>query len=137
MNCYQIAIMKRERRTLLPWLVGLALSSVAMAEETQRYPDVVGVEVESSGENRFDFDVTLSSPYDSPSRYADAFRILGPGDEVLGVRELLHHHANEQPFTRRLSGVEVSADIDNVTVQGRDQAHGYGGETQSVGLPGR
>ncbi|MCH4564551.1 hypothetical protein MKP05_15720 [Halomonas sp. EGI 63088] len=57
-------------------LAGLALSvaGLAPADESQRFPDVVGVEVTEAGENRFDFDVTLSSPYDSPSRYADAFR---------------------------------------------------------------
>ncbi|PXX98332.1 hypothetical protein [Halomonas sp. LBP4] len=120
-------------------LAGLALSvaGLAPADEAQRFPDVVGVEVTEAGENSFDFDVTLSSPYDSPSRYADAFRVLGPGDEELGVRELLHHHAGEQPFTRRLAGVEIPAEIDSVTVQGRDQEHGYGGEAQTVTLPGR
>ncbi|MFY0989556.1 hypothetical protein [Halomonas sp. C05BenzN] len=120
-------------------LAGLALSMAGLvpADEAQRHPDVVGVEVAPAGENRFDFDVTLSSPYDSPSRYADAFRVLGPDDRELGVRELLHHHANEQPFTRRLSGVEIPAGIERVTVQGRDQAHGWGGETRTVRLPGR
>ncbi|MDW7747639.1 hypothetical protein [Halomonas sp.] len=120
-------------------LAGLALSMAGLvaADEAQRHPDVVGVEVTPAGEDRFDFDVTLSSPYDSPSRYADAFRVMGPDGEEFGVRELLHHHANEQPFTRRLGGVEIPAGIGRVTVQGRDQSHGWGGETRSVSLPGR
>lgn len=115
----------------------VALAGLAWAEEIQRYPDVVGVEVIVAGENRFHVDATLSSPYDSPSRYADAFRVLGPDGEELGVRELLHDHANEQPFTRRLSDVEIPGGIERVTVQGRDREHGYGGQTQTVTLPGR
>lgn len=126
-------------RTIKLIVAGLALSmaGLLLADEAQRYPDVVGVEVTPAGENRFDFDVTLSSPYDSPSRYADAYRVIGPDGETFGLRELLHHHANEQPFTRRLGGVEIPAGIGRVTVQGRDQAHGWGGETRSVSLPGR
>ncbi|MEQ6917060.1 hypothetical protein [Halomonas aquatica] len=117
--------------------LALLLTGSVMAGDIQRFPDVIGVEVDRAGENRFHFDATLSSPYDSPSRYADAFRVQGPDGEVLGVRELLHDHANEQPFTRRLSGVQIPADIERVTVQGRDQEHGYGGQTQTVVLPGR
>ncbi|MDN3523577.1 hypothetical protein [Halomonas ramblicola] len=126
-------------RAFMTLLAGLALSlaGLASADETQRYPDVVGVEVTAAGENRFHFDATLSSPYDSPSRYADAFRVLGPDDEELGVRELLHDHANEQPFTRRLSDVAIPDGIERVTVQGRDREYGYGGETRTVTLPGR
>lgn len=120
-------------------LAGLAmlLASPAMAADPQRFPDVVGVEVVPAGEPRFHFDVTLSSPYDSPSRYADAFRVRGPEGETFGVRELLHHHAHEQPFSRRLADVAIPAEVRRVTVQGRDQAHGWGGETRTVALPGR
>lgn len=128
--------MMRTRKALLAGLAML-LAGTAVAGDAQRFPDVVAVEVARAGEHRFHFDATLSSPYDSPTRYADAFRVLGPDGEEYGVRELLHHHANEQPFTRRLAGVEIPADVVRVTVQGRDQAHGYGGETQTVALPGR
>lgn len=124
------------RKALLAGLALLLTGSV-LAGDSQRFPDVIGVEVDPAGENRFHVDATLSSPYDSPSRYADAFRVLGPDGKVLGVRELLHHHANEQPFTRRLSRVEIPAGVERVTVQGRDQEHGYGGQTLSVALPGR
>ena len=120
-------------------LLAIAASSLVMAESAgqQKYPDIVDVEVMPSGENRFDFDVTVSSPYDSAERYADAFRVMSRDEEVFGVRELLHDHANEQPFTRRLSGVEIPPEVNDVIVQGRDQKHGYGGETVQVELPGR
>ncbi|WP_028671791.1 hypothetical protein [Saccharospirillum impatiens] len=103
----------------------------------QRFPDVIDVSVRSSADQRFTFQVTLSSPYDTPQRYADAFRVMTPDEATLGVRELLHDHASEQPFTRSLSGVVIPADITRVIVQGRDQQYGYGGKTLTLDLPGR
>lgn len=77
---------------------------------------------------------TISSPYDSPARYADAWRILGPDGAVLGVRELLHDHATEQPFTRTLAGVPIDPQIEVVTIEGRDQVNGWGGQTFELRL---
>lgn len=103
----------------------------------QKYPDVIDAKVVSRGNHRFDFDVTLSSPYDTPQRYADAFRLLDPQGKPLGERVLLHDHQTEQPFTRDLHGVVIPAGVRVVTVQGRDQKYGYGGKTLQVTLPGR
>jgi hypothetical protein len=110
------------------------LSGKAQAE--QQFPDVIDVKVRMVGKDRFDFDVTLSSPYDTPKRYADAFRVMA-GDKQLGERVLLHDHQNEQPFTRDLYGVNIAPGIQQVRVQGRDQKYGYGGKTMDVKLPGR
>ncbi len=99
----------------------------------QRFPDVVDV-VAMRSDTGWDFDVTVSSPYDTPDRYADAWRIVGPDGTVFGVRELTHDHAGEQPFTRSLRGVEIPADVDVVEVEGRDSTHGWGGQTQDVSL---
>jgi len=103
----------------------------------QRYPDVVSVEVRAAGHGVFDFDVTVSSPYDTPRRYADGFRVSAPDGTVLGVRKLWHDHQGEQPFTRDLYGVRVPAGIDKVFVQARDQKYGYGGKRVETALPGR
>ncbi|WP_372958187.1 hypothetical protein [Marinobacter sp.] len=121
----------------LSLLLILAAFATAQAAETQKYPDVVDVAVTEEGDGRYRFDVTLSSPYDTHERYADAFRISTPEGDSLGVRELLHHHANEQPFTRSLPNVAVPEGVSRVVVQGRDQQYGYGGETVEVTLPGR
>lgn len=102
----------------------------------QLYPDVVDVEVNES-ENVFRFEVTISSPYDTPERYADAWRIMDEGGTVYGTRELLHDHATEQPFTRTLDDVEIPTDVDVVIVQGRDLDNGWGGTTMEVDLPRR
>lgn len=123
---------------LLAAAVLIAASALVTADtDVQRFPDVVGVDVHAADANRYSFAVTISSPYDSPERYADAFRVLTPGGETLGVRELLHHHANEQPFTRSLDNVTVPEDVQRVVVEGRDLEYGYGGATMAVDLPGR
>jgi hypothetical protein len=117
--------------------VSLSTSLWAAGGAEQKYPDVVAVQVKARGADTFDFEVTVSSPYDSPQRYADAFRVLGPKDEVYGERLLAHDHAGEQPFTRDLYGVKVPKGLGRVSVQGRDQHFGYGGQRFDVKLPGR
>ena len=116
-------------------LAAFALPQARAAE--QRYPDVVTAVVRASGPDKFDFDVTVSSPYDTPQRYADAFRVLTREGKELGVRVLWHDHAGEQPFTRDLYGVTVPAGVRTVVIQARDRRHGYGGRTVEVVLPGR
>jgi len=103
----------------------------------QKYPDVLAAKVRSSSADTFDFDVTVSSPYDTPQRYADAFRVQGKDGVVYGERKLLHDHAGEQPFTRDLYRVKVPRGVRVVIVHARDQRHGYGGKSIEVSLPGR
>ncbi len=100
------------------------------------YPDVLDVSAEQAADGSWTFSVTLSSPYDSPERYADAWRVVGPDGEVYGERILLHDHANEQPFTRSQSGIAIPDGVTEVTVEGRDQISGWGGQTMSFRLPG-
>ncbi|MBU1223529.1 MAG: hypothetical protein KKA22_03130 [Gammaproteobacteria bacterium] len=114
-----------------------AFAAQAGDAASQRYPDVVAVKAQSRAADTFDFDVTVSSPYDTPQRYADAFRVVGKDGTVHGERRLLHDHAGEQPFTRDLYGVRIPRGVRAVTVQARDQKYGYGGKTVEVALPGR
>ena len=111
-----------------------APATVAESADEQRFPDVVGVEASADGDT-WTFSVTISSPYDTPERYADAWRILGPDGTVFGERPLAHDHQFEQPFTRSLSGVTIPAGIDSVVVEGRDQQYGWGGGTFEYELP--
>jgi len=103
----------------------------------QKFPDVLSAKVTARGAQAFDFDVTVSSPYDTPQRYADAFRVMGKDHKVFGERILFHDHAGEQPFTRDLYGVKIPAGVRTVVIQARDQKFGYGGKTIEVALPGR
>ena len=114
------------------------LGGMACAQAREpKFPDVIAVKVTARANGTFDFQVTMTSPYDTPQRYADAFRIVGPSGDVYGERILLHDHADEQPFTRELDGVPIPQGVTTVRVQGRDQISGYGGKQQSVALPGR
>jgi len=117
------------------------IATVAVAQQPKatdtRFPDVLSATVRTSAADRFDFDVTISSPYDTPRRYADGFRVLRLSGEVLGERTLWHDHQAEQPFTRDLRGVKIPADVRMVRIQARDQKHGYGGRSIEVPLPGR
>ena len=126
-------------------LLGLALlvsalplpSSLAADPAAQRYPDVLSAKVRVVAEDSFEFDVTISSPYDTPQRYADAFRVADRNGAVYGERVLLHDHADEQPFTRDLGGVKIPKGVRTVVIQARDLRNGYGGKSIEVALPRR
>jgi hypothetical protein len=118
-------------------LGGVLSSAQAAGAQEQKYPDVIAVKVRTSGASTFDFDVTVSSPYDTPQRYADAFRVMAKDGPVFGERVLFHDHATEQPFTRDLYGVRIPSTTRAVVVQARDKRFGYGGKTVEVALPGR
>ncbi|MEA2025676.1 MAG: hypothetical protein U9O18_03195 [Chloroflexota bacterium] len=99
------------------------------------FPDILALELRPQGDRVYDVAVTLSSPYDTPERYADGWRVLDPEGNVLGSHTLLHDHAAEQPFTRTQRGLHIPAGIDEITVEGRDQANGFGGSTLTTEVP--
>ena len=92
-----------------------------------QFPEVLAVEARTVKNNQWRFDVTLSSTYDTPERYADAWRVLDADDKELGTRILGHDHANEQPFSRSAT-IEVPENTSTVFVEGRDQANGWSGQ---------
>lgn len=107
-------------------------SSTATAE--QRFPDVIDATAVLDGDS-WTISATISSPDDTPERYADAWRVVGPDGTVFGQRILDHDHADEQPFERSQSGIMIPAGIDTVTIEGRDLEDGWGGGTVELTLP--
>ncbi len=101
--------------------------------DVQRWPDVIDATARFDGA-AWTISATLSSPYDTPERYADSWRVIGPDGTVYGERFLLHDHQNEQPFTRSQSGIEIPDGVEVVTIEGRDQVYGWGGDTFEVQL---
>lgn len=97
------------------------------------FPDVVGAVLRNDGDS-WSLDVTMSSEYDTPERYADGWRVLDPDGNELGAMELTHDHAGEQPFTRTQTGLEIPDGIDRITIEGHDLENGYGGATLEVDL---
>lgn len=98
-------------------------------DDAELFPDVLDATASLDGDGSWTVSATLSSPYDTPERYADAWRVVGADGTVYGIRELAHDHAAEQPFTRSQSGIEIPDDVDTVTIEGRDQVSGWGGAT--------
>lgn len=107
------------------------------ADAEQRYPDILAATLHPSAPATFQVDVTISSPYDTPQRYADGWRVLTPDGVELGSHTLLHDHAAEQPFTWTQRDLAIPDDIERVIVEGRDLVHGYGGAAVEVAVPGR
>ena len=109
------------------------LPSSASSEDEQ-FPDVVDVKAKQEQDGSWNVSVTISSPYETSDRYADAWKVTDSDGNELGIRELAHDHASEQPFTRDLSGVKIDDDVETITVQGRDNQSGWGGETFDLDL---
>jgi hypothetical protein len=101
----------------------------------EEVPEVLDAMVTPDGEGTYRIDVTISSPYDRPERYADAWRVVGPDGTVFGVRELTHDHADEQPFTRSLNGVAIPADVRSIMVEARDLIGGWSGQAYRAEIP--
>ena len=92
-----------------------------------QFPEVVAVDATRTQNGNWRFNVTLSSAYDTPERYADAWRVLDDQDNELGIRPLGHDHQNEQPFTRSQT-IQIPAETKKVFVEGRDQENGWSGQ---------
>lgn len=103
------------------------------SENDGLFPIVVDATASTSDGTSWRVNVTLSSEYDSPARYADAWRVLDADDNELGIRVLGHDHANEQPFTRSHT-VEIPSDMTTVFIEGRDQLNGWSGERFELNL---
>ena len=124
---------------MVGWFFALGMMSAGCGDDgdnaDRRFPDVLEVVVTADELGTYTVDVTMSSPYDTPERYADGWRIVGPDGSVYGIRLLQHDHANEQPFTRSLTGVRIPPGIDTITVQGRDSRFRWGGGTADAPVP--
>lgn len=97
--------------------------------------DVIEVEIDPEGGGTFDFAVTVRSSDTGNEKYADAWEVRRADGALLGTRALAHPHVDEQPFTRSLSGVEVTADVDEVVIAARDSVSGFCGRTMTVAVP--
>lgn len=71
------------------------------------------------------FSVTLSHPDTGWNHYADGWEVLDADGNSLGIRDLVHPHVTEQPFTRSLSGVVVPEGATVVYVRARCNVDGW------------
>ena len=100
-------------------LIGL-LAAPAMADPAK----VEGATAKRVGDG-WSFSVTLSHGDTGWEDYADGWRVVSQDGTVLGVRELLHPHVNEQPFTRSLSGVSIPVGTTTVFIEARTNVEGW------------
>ena len=61
--------------------------------------EVVSAELVAQGA-AWQVNVTLRHADTGWDHYADAWRLVSPGGDMLGTRTLLHPHVDEQPFVR-------------------------------------
>jgi len=99
-----------------------------------QFPEVLNASAKLLKDNTWLIAVTLSSTYDTPSRYADAWRVLDEHDNEIDIRILGHDHANEQPFTRSKK-IELAEGVSTIFIEGRDQSNGWSGQRFEVTLP--
>ena len=112
-------------------------SASPTASAAAQFPDVEKAELSRGSDGTYSLAVTMTSPYDSPSRYADGWRVLQAGtDTVLATMMLDHDHASEQPFTRSQTRLTIPDGVEKITVEGHDQVSGYGGATVTVAVSG-
>lgn len=120
-------------KTLATLAIGLVVTVPALAGEA----DIVDATITALGDNRFSVTATVRHADTGWDHYADAFDVVAPDGTVLGVRELLHPHVEEQPFTRSLSSVTIPEGLTHVTIRAHDNVHGHGGATIELAVPGR
>ena len=106
-------------RTILSFLV-LMLADPASSDPAR----IVAVEATSSG-GVWRFDVTLAHGDTGWDDYADGWRVETQDGDVLGTRELLHPHVEEQPFTRSLGGVKIPEGITKIVIRARTNVTGW------------
>ena len=115
-------------RVLIPLLLA---ASPAFAVE----PVIENVNVTRTAPETYRFSVTIRHPDTGWDHYADAWRVLDMNGNELGIRNLVHPHETEQPFTRSLDGVKVPQGARQVQVQARDLPAGWNAGTTVVDLP--
>lgn len=117
-------------------IVGVTVAALflSVAQLFAGSADVVDVEVQRTEDAVWRFDVSVRHADTGWDHYADQWRIEDLDGQVLGTRELLHPHVDEQPFTRSLGGVRIPDEVDAVRVVARDTVHGDEGRAMVVDL---
>ncbi|GAD00816.1 hypothetical protein [Agarivorans albus] len=95
---------------------------------------IVAAEFTQDGQRTWKVDVSLMHSDTGWDHYANMWRVVDVNGTVLGERELLHPHVNEQPFARSLSKVPHPAVGSIVYIEARDKVHGWSPQRFEVDL---
>lgn len=120
------------------WLMAFLLSSVAYSTDTLSesldYAQVTYVKASQSSNGSWCFDTQVRHNDEGWQHYADAWQVVSQQGDVLGERVLFHPHEKEQPFTRRLCGIQIPNDTTKVTVRAKCNVHSFGGQVIIVDI---
>ncbi len=95
---------------------------------------ITDVKITALGDGNYQVSVTLLHADTGWDHYANRWDVLDEQGNLLGSRELLHPHVNEQPFTRSLR-VAIPDSVKTVTIVASDSVHGDNEETVTVEVP--
>ena len=99
------------------------------------FAQVTWVDVTVRADGTYAFATTVRHDDTGWDHYADAWEVVDPrSGAVLAIRELLHPHETEQPFTRSLAGVRLPDGVTVVEVRARCNVHGFGGRRVTIDL---
>mgnify|MGYP006287481843 CR=1 FL=1 len=99
------------------------------------YAQVLHVAAEKETSGGWSFSVKVRHADTGWDHYANLWEVVDTETgEVLGSRELLHPHVNEQPFIRSLNGVAIPEAVEQVAVRARCNQHGFEGKQVVVDL---
>jgi len=98
------------------------------------YAHVFGTRWQQTDSNTYTVHATVRHADAGWDNYANIFRVVPATDSSQvsnGIRELLHPHDNEQPFTRSQRGVQARG---QVRVEAADNVEGWGGSAIELTL---
>ncbi len=107
----------------------MLMASPALADA----PMIVSATAARTGDT-WRVDVTLRHPDTGWDHYADGWEVVAPDGTSLGLRELVHPHETEQPFTRALTGVAIPEGLTEVRIRARCLVDGWSADTFALSL---
>ena len=116
----------------MKYVIALALAltaSTAAADQAK----IEEASARKSG-GAWSFSVTIRHNDTGWDHYADIWTVNTPDGKEIARRVLAHPHENEQPFTRSLSGVDITAGVNEVIIRAHDTVHGWADKTYKVSL---
>lgn len=96
-------------------------------------PEIVNAKVTKQGMN-WRIEVTLRHDDTGWDHYADGWEVLDAQGNVLGYRELMHPHVDEQPFTRSLSNLMLPDGTRELFIRTHCSVKGWSSDTMRVEL---
>lgn len=100
-------------------VLAIALCALMPNQAVSDPPQVVAATAKPIG-GAWQVTVTLRHGDTGWDHYADGWDIRTDDGTVLGHRVLAHPHVDEQPFTRSLSGVEISEHTTDLFIFAKD-----------------